>query len=181
MLRRRPDDTACLELLEKGISRCQGITTRMLAYSRGPGTGQDRADLAAVLSDALLFTEVQLRKTPDLAGLPPVACEPGELVQVLTNLLSNAHQVGPEVEVSARASGATVELEVRDFGPGIPAEIRSRLFEPFFTTRPVGQGTGLGLFLARGIAERAGGSLELAATGPGGSTFRLLLPAVGNR
>ncbi len=176
MLRRHPGDAACLELLEKGIARCQGITTRMLAYSRGPGTGQDRSDLAAVLHDALLFTEVQLKKIPDLSGLPPVACEPGELVQVLTNLLSNAHQASPEVEVSARFSGALVELEVRDFGPGIPEEIRSRLFEPFFTTRPVGQGTGLGLFLARGIAERAGGKLELATTGPGGSAFRLQLP-----
>lgn len=178
MLRRHPGDAACLELLEQGLVRCQGITHRMLAYSRGPGTGQERSELSAVLADALVFTEVQLKKTPDLSSLPPVACEPGELVQVLTNLLSNARQASPEVEVSARVAGAMVELEVRDFGAGVSETIRSRLFEPFFTTRPVGQGTGLGLFLSRGIAERAGGSLELAATGPTGSLFRLRLPAL---
>ncbi|MEW6277161.1 MAG: HAMP domain-containing sensor histidine kinase [Candidatus Eremiobacterota bacterium] len=178
MLRRHPSDAALLGLLEKGIQRCQGITTRMLAYSRGPGSAQARSDLKAVLADALLFTEVELKDAGALPDLPPVRCEPGELVQVLTNLLSNARDASPELEVTARQDGAMVEVDVRDFGSGLPDEVRKRLFEPFFTTKPVGKGTGLGLFLARGIAERAGGSLELAATGPSGSTFRLRLPAV---
>ena len=104
---------------------------------------------------------------------------PALLVQVLANLLENAAHAagrGGWVELVARTSHDTVTVEVGDSGPGVPAELRERVFEPFFTTKPPGVGTGLGLSVARAIAQRHGGVLELRTRG-GRHVFVLELPA----
>ena len=114
-------------------------------------------------------------------GLPPVFCDPDQVTQVLTNLLVNAHQAlegEPQprrVRLGAVADGNAIVIEVADNGPGIPANVRSRVFEPFFTTKPMGVGTGIGLAVSRGIVEAHGGSLTLAPSDRG-ATFVLRLP-----
>jgi two-component system OmpR family sensor kinase len=113
----------------------------------------------------------------DVSGVPRVKGDPGRLRQVVVNLLDNAAQAGAgTIEVRAAARAGEVLVAVRDDGPGIPSEIRQRLFEPFVTGRA--GGTGLGLAICRRLVERHGGTLGLAAGGAGGATFEMRLPAL---
>jgi signal transduction histidine kinase len=144
-------------------------------------------DVAAGIESTLVILRSRLRPGVELRrayapGLPRIEAHGSELNQVWTNLVGNAIDAlggRGSIEISARpgARGEGAIVEVRDSGPGIPAEVRDRIFDPFFTTKDVGAGTGLGLHLARAIVERHGGRLELAATGPEGTTFRVTLPA----
>jgi signal transduction histidine kinase len=112
--------------------------------------------------------------------LPPVRGYGGELNQVWANLLDNALDAATErgeVEVSARREGAHVLVRVVDDGPGIPAEIASRVFDPFFTTKPLGQGTGLGLDIVRRLVRHNDGEVELESR-PGRTEFRVRLPVL---
>ena len=113
-----------------------------------------------------------------------VLADPARLVQVLTNILDNAAKYSPEgsaIEVRWHVDAKRATVHVRDHGPGIPAEARQRLFTRFgrlpgSVMRAGRSGTGLGLFLARQLTGAMGGSLDLADSGPHGSTFRLQLP-----
>ena len=112
--------------------------------------------------------------------LPPVSAFPGELNQVWTNLLDNALDAAPaggRVRVrTARENGSAVRVEVRDDGPGIPPETLTRIWEPFYTTKAVGHGTGLGLDIARRIVvQQHGGALDVESR-PGETTFIVRLP-----
>ena len=104
------------------------------------------------------------------------------LRQVLGNLIENAVKYSPEggeVRVSAAAANGAVHIAVRDAGPGIPSEQQARIFEKFGRVDVPGfskPGTGLGLFIARSIAEAHGGSLEVSSGADPGSTFTLTLP-----
>jgi signal transduction histidine kinase len=102
----------------------------------------------------------------------------GRLEQVIVNLVSNAlASGGAPVEVEVRQVGERVNIQVRDRGPGIAAELRSLVFEPFFTTRARGEGTGLGLAISRSIVEEHGGTIEVDDNPGGGARFDLWLPA----
>ncbi|MBU9281002.1 sensor histidine kinase [Burkholderia multivorans] len=107
-------------------------------------------------------------------------CEDLRLEQVLINLLGNALDAvatvaAPAIEVTVAVSSATVAIEVRDNGPGIPPELLPRLFEPFFTTKEMGSGLGLGLAISSSIASGAGGSLTARNAPSGGALFVLTL------
>jgi two-component system sensor histidine kinase PilS (NtrC family) len=111
-----------------------------------------------------------------------VVFDRGHLNQIVWNLLRNAwqhcqHKPG-SIHITARAGymGDAVICELGDDGTGIPADLRGQVFEPFFTTRP--GGTGLGLYIARELADANGGSLELLPKGPG-AQFRLTLKRAG--
>ncbi|WP_179957047.1 ATP-binding protein [Amycolatopsis anabasis] len=112
-------------------------------------------------------------------SLPPVPAYAGELNQVWTNLIDNA--VGAmngsgTLTVHTGRTADRVRVEIRDTGPGIPAEIRERIFEPFFSTKPAGEGTGLGLDISRRIiVDRHGGALRVESE-PGDTRFEILLP-----
>jgi signal transduction histidine kinase len=96
---------------------------------------------------------------------------------VLQNLVQNAHEAAPagvRVTVRSRRDGDLAVLDVADDGPGIPAAVQARLFEPYFTTKT--SGTGLGLAICRRIVEGHGGALRLLRTGPDGSAFAIELP-----
>ncbi len=117
--------------------------------------------------------------------VPRIRADRGRLGQVLVNLVQNALHALPEdrctednhVEVAvARYSERMVSIEVRDNGEGISMENRSRIFDSFFTTRPVGKGTGLGLALSKRMIADHGGRIEVESEFGVGSTFRLLLP-----
>lgn len=120
------------------------------------------------------------RLVTDLQPLPLIDCMPGQLNQVFLSLLTNAFQaidqVPGTVTVSSRERPDGVCIEIADTGVGIAAENQKKLFDPFFTTRPVGQGAGLGLSLAYGILHSQGGRIEVQSAPGQGATFRVVLP-----
>jgi signal transduction histidine kinase len=115
--------------------------------------------------------------------LPSVVVNPEEIQQVILNLILNAEQAmrtahrGGTLTVTTKCVDAMVMIEIQDDGPGVPAALAGRVFEPFFSTKEVGEGTGLGLSIAMGIAEAHAGTLTLVPTDRG-ACFRLALPAV---
>ncbi len=111
--------------------------------------------------------------------LPAIHAFAGELNQVWTNLLDNAFDavaIGGNVSVFTRRVDGQAEIVIADDGPGIPAELLTRIWEPFFTTKPIGQGSGLCLDIARRIVVgRHGGEMRLQSR-PGDTRFLVTLP-----
>jgi two-component system, OmpR family, sensor kinase len=137
-------------------------------------------DLAAVLEEAAraaeaAYPEIRLRRE-FAAGLPLVEGDAGRLRQVFSNLLTNAAQAQPrgEIELHASHGGGALRVRIHDDGPGVSAEIKARLFDPFVTGRA--SGTGLGLALSRRIVARHRGTLALVEDGRPGATFEVVLP-----
>jgi two-component system, NtrC family, sensor kinase len=144
-------------------------------------------DVCALIPSAVRIARVELQGRAQvelaLAPVPRVRASAGRLGQVILNLLVNAGQAPPasgvhRIRVSTRAEAGHVLIDVDDNGPGIPAALVSRIFEPFFSTKPGGQGSGLGLSIARGLVERFGGTLEHAPSELGGARFRIRLAAI---
>jgi signal transduction histidine kinase len=131
-----------------------------------------------VMGHKLKHTQIEVRKDYE-DDLPRLAVHGSELNQVWTNLIDNAvDALGDRgtITISTRRDGPCVRVDVADDGPGIPEESRRRVLEPFYTTKEVGRGTGLGLDTVRRIVEdRHGGSLGFD-TGPEGTTFHVWLP-----
>jgi signal transduction histidine kinase len=147
----------------------------------------EEIDLGRVVDEAVETASLAQQEVPIIASgrarLPTVRGDHARLRQVLGNLIENAVKYSPEggeVHVSAAAGDGAVQIAVRDSGPGIPAEEQERIFEKFGRANVPGAskpGSGLGLFIARSIAEAHGGSLEMSSGGEPGSTFTLTLPA----
>jgi len=105
--------------------------------------------------------------------------DPSQLRQVLINLLTNAiyaTNVGGKITIRLEAMDETITLIVQDTGQGIPKENLNKIFEPFFSTKPPGEGTGLGLFVTRGIVEKLGGIIEVTSKLGNGASFYIMLP-----
>jgi signal transduction histidine kinase len=135
----------------------------------------------AVLAHKLKHTSIEVQRDYD-RSLPRLMLHGGELNQVWTNLLDNAIQALGEhgtITISTALDGPCVRVDVADDGPGIEAGALERIWEPFFTTKPVGQGTGLGLDTARRIVvERHRGSIDVDSR-PGATVFHVWLPLEG--
>jgi two-component system, NtrC family, sensor kinase len=181
-----------LERMKRETERIHHVLRDMLDFARPaasirpgrpepPGAVTDAvADVSALLTPQKSFRGVELR-TELAADLPRVSLSHPRLVQVLLNLLLNAADAIPKEGgwILLRASQCgdnRVRVEVEDNGPGIAKEIRDRLFEPFATTKEVGQGTGLGLAVCRGLVEAAGGTLVVEEGTLGGARFVMELP-----
>src|SRR5262249_17599265 len=183
----RPDDAAIRHatgFVIAEIDRLTSVVTALLAFARPPKlaaravTVGDLFDRALLLSrDDLDAKRIRVQRT-DGTHVPALAADADLLCQVLLGLLANATEAVPaggEIGLTSRADGGTVEIDVTDTGPGIPADVRERVFEPFFTTRP--RGTGLGLAVARQIVEAHGGTIAAGDRPGGGARFTLRLPA----
>jgi two-component system, NtrC family, sensor kinase len=116
-------------------------------------------------------------------GLPAVRADHNQLQQVLINVLMNAFEaarpaghVVVTAETETRADRSGVQIAVRDTGPGIPSSLLTRIFEPFFSTKPPGEGTGLGLPICRDILKSLGGEIRVESTPGTGTTFFIWLP-----
>lgn len=174
-----------VELALEGARRVDKLSLQLLLQSRAGGEGFALVDVAENLSLAirlLAFKAFGGRKIEVTSNLPAdvrVMGDPGALNQVWINLIDNALQVTPEggkVNVRLSVKEGRVVLEVEDEGPGIPAQNLPKLFNPFFTTKPVGVGTGLGLSVAQGIVQQHGGSIDASNVPPHGARFRVTLP-----
>lgn len=171
------------------VDRAAAIISRMRIFSRSTRDGPQRYDLRDACRGAMIlaaqpFRVAGIAMNEDLGDEPLMTTGHQSLIeQVLVNLLSNARDAlsdalrrDRKVEVSARrGKPGRIVIRVADNGPGVPDANRDRIFEPFYTTKPEGQGMGLGLAVAYGIVRDAGGSLTLRPEGPG-ATFEVDLP-----
>lgn len=181
-----PTDPGRSELaasLRGEVDRLNRLMEDLLAYGRPDTTRRERVELGelareAVRSLAPRAAERGVRVALRAAAPLRVVGDPSRLRQVIDNLLDNAIRFSPEggeVDVGIEAVAGRVELVVRDRGPGVIAEDRARVFEPFFSRRP--GGTGLGLAIARRVAEVHGGTLVADNHPDGGARLTLALPA----
>ncbi|MGH7822534.1 MAG: ATP-binding protein [Candidatus Binatia bacterium] len=174
-----------LRLIRNEVERLQTIVQKFLRFARTRTPRAEWMDVNDVAREVLTLLgnhALRERKTleADLAeGELPVEADPEQLKQVLLNLALNgldAVECGGHVWIrTARRNGAG-EIRVEDDGPGIPPEVRKRLFEPFFSTKPPEKGTGLGLSLCWDLVKENGGELEVAEGGGRGAAFVLRMP-----
>lgn len=179
-----------LDSVETQVRRCGDITHGMLQLVRKSAPVCQPAALADLCEDMALLAEREARRHKVrivrryTSGMPELLTDPPQFKQVVLNLLVNAVQAVQDegrVELTVRPGPpGWVEVEVRDDGPGIPEQNLSRIFNPFFTTKPPGQGTGLGLSVCLGIVDRLGGTLGAANAPGGGAVFTVRLPAAPN-
>jgi signal transduction histidine kinase len=192
-----------LEKVVQHGKRADSIVKNMLLHSR-EGSGEHRpTDINALLDESLNLAyhgaraekrefNITLQRDFDkMAGAADLF--PQEITRALLNLISNGfyaatkrkREVGPEfapvLYATTRDLGDSVEIRIRDNGIGIPAEVKEKMFNPFFTTKPAGEGTGLGLSMSHDIiVKQHGGTIDVD-TEPGEYTeFRIVLPRTSN-
>ncbi len=176
-----------LRILDEEAAACQRIAEDLVAYARVPELHREYVDMEELLREAVRRfgeTEEGAEQPVELtveAG--HLSADGGRLRQVIRNLLTNAasfSRAGQAIAVTGRRWGAGgYEIAVSDRGPGIAAEDRTKVFEPFFSKRA--GGSGLGLSVCMGIAKAHGGTIDLETNPDGGVTFRVRIPGVATR
>ena len=192
-LRHKEDETrskAFEKILAAG-ERAAKITNAVLGVARNRSDSFEATNLAAIINETLILLEREMRKyrisvETVLPDVPPVHAIGNQVQQVLINLLINARQAMPNggrviVKLEHDAAAGMVELQVRDTGGGIPADVLKRIFEPFFTTKTGPDksgrgGTGLGLYACRNIIEAHRGRIRVESTPGVGTAFTIKLP-----
>ena len=177
-----------LRFADRELDRAGGIVSSLLDLSRQTQTYREPVDVNSVVAAALrvlnnkykrLDVDIRERFSPDL---PVITGNFSNLGQVAINIIGNAIDALPagkgvvELMTAYRAETNEVLFECRDSGSGIPADIRREIFKPFFTTKPVGRGTGLGLYICHEIVSRHGGSIFVGSRQKGGAQVVVRLP-----
>jgi PAS domain S-box-containing protein len=192
MLNDNDPKRALLQKVRTQAERASDIVNNLLNFSR-TGSAEQFTDVnvARVLDDTLQLLEPQLRRSQieivrsyDMEA-PQVYGNAGKLQQVFTNLLLNARDAIPDggrIKVStSTADDGSVVAEISDTGIGIAPENVAKIYDPFYTTKGVGQGTGLGLAVTYGIVQEHAGRISVDSTPGHGTTFRITLPAARSR
>jgi two-component system NtrC family sensor kinase len=175
-----------VERIDLEAQRLSEFTRGILSFARTGVVTDGEADVNQVIREVLQFLQYEARKRSITLiqeldhGLLPVAADSNRLRQILMNLIMNAFQAmheGGALHVStAMPDDRSVRIDIADTGEGIPPERLERIYEPFFTTKNPGEGTGLGLFIVRKIVDVMGGQLSVASRVGEGTTFTILLP-----
>ena len=168
--------------------RAQRLVRELLTMTKPQPPTFEAVDLNALIKQTMDLERPQcsvagIKLVGDFqTDLPRVTADPHRFGQVLMNLLGNARQAmekaekGRNLTVRTRRRGEVVEIQVVDDGPGIAGDVKAKIFDWFFTTKPPGEGTGLGLAVSREILQAHGGNLRLEDTPGGGATFILEIP-----
>jgi signal transduction histidine kinase len=183
------EDLAALDFASQHLRR---HATQLLGIARPASTTRERVECRLVVQSTVdmlalagrtkyIDVRVDVPAAPVWVELDRVALE-----QVLVNLLANAADAisgvgstanGSSISVRLESDGGTVRVSIADDGPGMPSEVRDRIFDPYFTTKPAGRGTGLGLPVVRQLVESFGSTLDLETATGRGTRFSFTLPA----
>lgn len=189
-----PSDTAdelreLVAIVTEGLERTHRLVANLRDLARGGGGMRTAVNLRRGIDSTLSLLRRDLQEAGiavrvDLGPDPLlVTGDPGALNQVFLNLLKNSAEAlsgsGGTIWIEGRREGDRLSITVRDSGPGVSEEARGRLFQPFFSTKEAGRGSGLGLSICRRIATDHGGTIELVSPPGEGAGFRLTLPAEG--
>jgi len=192
---RHKDQTSrdkCFDKILNAANRAAKITNGILGLARNRSAGQEPTDLAQLVDDTMILLEREMNKyriavEKRLQPVPLAVVNGNQLQQVLLNLLINARQAMPSggrivIKLGLDAEGDMIELVVRDYGCGIPADKLPHIFEPFYTTKKGPDasgkgGTGLGLAMCKDIIEAHHGRIRVDSTVGKGTAFTLKLPA----
>jgi two-component system NtrC family sensor kinase len=186
----RPEVRADLALIQKESARASAIIRNLSRFSRQQTTKPGAVKIGDVVTSVVELRQRRLQEQGIALEVSEAATQPAhavftELQQVMLNFLINAEQSMTGVPVGARRimirtrdlENGQVHFEVEDTGAGVPAEHESKLFQPFFTTKPVGEGTGLGLSVSYGIVRSFGGTIGYQRGASGGALFFVDIPA----
>ena len=178
-------DRERLQIVRSQIERVVNLVQTLLNFARPHEEKARETDVADLLERALdLIPEMTRRRgiviERDFAEAPPIRAQAERLERAFLNLFVNAcdamAETGGTLRVSIAALPDGVRVRIADSGSGVPAEALPRIFEPFFTTKEAGQGSGLGLFVTRGIVTEQGGEIGVSSEAGVGTEFRIDLP-----
>ncbi|HTR55529.1 MAG TPA: ATP-binding protein [Kofleriaceae bacterium] len=174
-----------LRVVQRGAQRTKAIVSALHNYSRTDDESVVDFDVDRSIDDSLELLRHLLKQNVTVekkyGDVGRVRGHAGQINQVFMNLLTNAAQAlagraGALVTIETRGDDTGVEVKIADNGPGIPPDVLPRIWDPFFTTKDVGEGTGLGLSIVHELVERHGGSIDCATKVGEGTTFTVKLP-----
>jgi len=176
---------ALTDAIINSVERCRSITHRLLGFARRMEPHIEDLDINEVIRETVGFVEKEaLYRNLDLRlqlgdNLPEIASDRGQLQQVFLNLLSNAFAAvedGGTIAICTCDCGEVLSVSIEDNGCGMSEETLNRFYEPFFSTKKKGHGTGLGMFITYGIIKRLGGRIEAKSQEGQGTTITVYLP-----
>ncbi len=193
------DLTTNMEKIAHHGQRASGIVRSMLDHSRASGGEKVETNINALCDEYLRLAYHGMRakernfkaelKTYFDESIPQIKIIPQDMGRVLLNLINNAFQaandlqkansekqIAPQVTITTKNLGDHIKITVTDNGPGIPEDSKDKIFQPFFTTKPTGQGTGLGLSLSYDIVKAHGGEIKVFSSPEKGASFSISLP-----
>ena len=187
-----------LQIIREAVEKSKGIIEKLLVYSREPVEAEHgltfsrfvRSDsnlnlvienTVELLSESLAADGVAIKLK--LGKVPPLRINSSQFSHIFNNLITNARDAlksantsDPLIEISTSTEGEDIRIEVSDNGPGVPEELRKKIFQPFFTTKEIGKGTGLGLAIVSEVVRKHGGSVSIGSDSKSGASFVLMLP-----
>lgn len=179
-----PEQRALADKISQQAKRIRALVGSLLSFAKQSPSAKSRMDMNVVAETALKLCQGQLRaanvqySTKFAELLPPVFGDSNQLLQVFSHVITNAanamEERGGRLTVTTKALGKSVTIEFSDTGPGMTNP--DKVFDPFYTTRPVGQGIGLGLSMCYGIVQEHGGTITCHNQGSGGASFLIELP-----
>ncbi|MBX3233735.1 MAG: HAMP domain-containing protein [Labilithrix sp.] len=182
------ESKSLLDAITREVQRLEHLSEEYLRVARLPSPRMESEDLGGKVLEIAKFAKPEMDRAGlelvlDVADdLPLVLFDDGQIRQAILNVLRNAREAmgdGGKIELYVRAEGMSVVVGVDDRGTGIPEDVRSRIFDPFFSTK--GEGTGLGLAITRQIIEAHGGNIAVEPRPGGGTSIRFLLPIAPHR
>jgi two-component system NtrC family sensor kinase len=182
--------TDTYKTIEREALRCKRVVENLLTFSRQPQSQKKLEDLNAILQDTLSIINPKIWTgqveivCKSIKDLPLISVDRHEIQQLVVNLCINALDAMPQggtlsltlARTIMPGDQAAIELRIQDTGTGIPSDIQNRIFEPFYTTKSAGKGTGLGLNIVQNIVKGHGGTIRVQSKVGEGTTFIVQLP-----
>ncbi len=178
-----PEMEELIESVKHGAIRASDIVKGLRNFSRLDEEDKKRANLEEGIESTLVLLNSHLKERIEIkkefGQIPLLMCYPGQLNQVFMNIIYNASDAikeKGEIAISTKEENGSIYIAIRDNGVGMTEEVKSHIFEPFYTTKPVGKGTGLGLSISYGIIEKHKGTIEVKSEVGKGTEFMITLP-----